>query len=48
MLGYPTFQVDGAPNVGALKFPLEINLLTLGVLVGHCCAVDDVFSIAMT
>ena len=50
MLSYPAFQVDGGPSVGAFRLPLEVNLpiLILGVSIGHCGAVNDVFSIAMT
>ena len=48
MLGYPAFQVDGAPSVGTFRLPLEVNLSTLGVSVGHCSAVHDIFSIAVT
>ena len=43
MLCYPAFQVNSAPRVGAFRLPLEVNLLTLGVLVGHFSSVDDIF-----
>ena len=49
MLSYPSFKVNGATRVGALRLPLEVYLLLgLGVSVGHCGLVDDIFGVAVT
>ena len=50
MLSYPTLEVNSATRIGALRLPLEVYLLilVLGVSVGHCGLVDDVFSVAVT
>ena len=49
MLSYPSLEVNGATRVGALRLPLEVYLLLgLGVSVGHCGLVDDIFGVAVT
>ena len=52
MLVYSALQVNGAPHVGALRLPLEVDLLVLvlvlGVNIGHRSTVDDVFGVAVT
>ena len=51
MFVYSTLQVNGAPHVGALILPLEVDflilILILRVSVGHRSPVDDIFCILM-
>ena len=44
------FRSNSAPSVGALRLPLEVYLpiLILGVSIGHCGSVNDIFGVAVT
>ena len=50
MLSYPTLEVNSATCIDALRLPLEVyfSILVLGVVVGHCGSVDDIFGVAVT